>query len=93
MLFFTLKFDFALLIHFFSFFSSPIGPKCLSCKIIKIIRGQNPEMMAHGSPAMDAGMDPMMASQGEMPPQNMPAAGPAGMPPGGMPMPGPMGGM
>ena len=64
------------------------------CKIIKVIRGQNPEMMGHGSPAMDAGMDPMMASQGEMPPQNMPAPGPAGMPPGGMPMPGPMmGGM
>ena len=64
------------------------------CKIIKIIRSQNPEMIGHGSPQMDQeGMDPMMASQGEMPPMNMPASGPEGMPPGGMPMPGPMGGM
>lgn len=64
------------------------------CKIIKIIRSQNPEMVGHGAPGADMGMDPMMASQGEMPPQNMPAPGPAGMPPGGMPMPGPMmGGM
>ncbi len=60
------------------------------CRVIKIIRGQNPEMMAHGS---QMGMDPMMASQGEMPPMNMPAPGPAGMPPGAMANAGPMGGM
>lgn len=57
--------------------------------IVKVIRGQNPEMLAHGLPGMDGGMPPEMGGL-----QNMPEAGPAGMPPGGMPMPGPMmGGM
>jgi hypothetical protein len=63
------------------------------CKIIKIIRSENPEMIGHGAPGAEMGMDPMMASQGEMPPQNMPAPGPEGMPPGAMANAGPMGGM
>ncbi len=45
---------------------------------VKMIRAGNPEMVGHGSP--QAGMDPMMAAQGEMPPMNMPTPGPAGMP-------------
>lgn len=51
--------------------------------IIGQMRIDNPEMIAH---------DPAMASMGEMPPQNMPAPGPAGMPQG-MANAGPMGGM
>lgn len=55
---------------------------------VKIIRQQHAAMVGHGA----AGMDPMMASQGEMPPMNMPMPGSAGMP-GGMANAGPMGGM
>lgn len=58
-------------------------------EIIGQMRMDNPEMIAHGTGAPD----PMMASQGEMPPMNMPSPGPAGMPPGGMANAGPMGGM
>lgn len=56
-------------------------------EIIGAMRMDNPEMVAH-DPAMMA----QNASMGEVPPQNMPAPGPAGMPQG-MANAGPMGGM
>ena len=56
-------------------------------EIIGAMRMDNPEMVAH-DPAMMA----QDASMGAMPPQNMPAPGPAGMPQG-MANAGPMGGM
>lgn len=59
---------------------------------VKIIRQQHAAMVAHGSAGADPMMAAQMASQGEMPPMNMPAPGPAGMP-GGMANAGPMGGM